>query len=232
MRSGGRRVTCLIARREKSQHRDLSFIFTCSVQTAFLPAPIHDHQSLRQSSNGWKKSTMWIRGTCIHSNTACGLLKTVTHIEMERISNFNFVFVFFYLSMVTGYARNPCLEGFRRTGWRPDHQHTIVLGWLSQTHWFSTVRSRGPKNNLGYTVFCSLRVPGGSFPCWFEWCRHRSVVSMTLWLRWDKFTRTTESCGGKGTAEPLSHRETALTLVLTGFYFFSGHITLRMVLIY
>ena len=48
----------------------------------------------------------------------------------------------------------------------------------------------------------------------------------------DKFTRTTESCGGKGTPWPLSQGESAPTLALTGFYCFSGHITLRMVLIY
>ena len=44
-----------------------------------------------------------------------------------------------------------------------------------------------------------------------------------------KFTQTTESCGGKGTAWPLSQEESAPALALTGF---SGHITLRMVLIY
>ena len=48
----------------------------------------------------------------------------------------------------------------------------------------------------------------------------------------DKYTRTTESCGGKGTAGPLSQEESAPTLALTGFYCFSGHITLRMILIY
>ena len=48
----------------------------------------------------------------------------------------------------------------------------------------------------------------------------------------DKHTRTTESYGGKGTARPLSQEESAQTLGLTGFYCFSGHITLRMVLIY
>ena len=48
----------------------------------------------------------------------------------------------------------------------------------------------------------------------------------------DKFTRTTESCGGKGRAQPLSQEESTLTLALTGFYCFSGHITLRMILIY
>ena len=47
-----------------------------------------------------------------------------------------------------------------------------------------------------------------------------------------KFPRTTESCGGKGTAHPLSQEESTSTLVLTGFYSFSGHITLRMILIY
>ena len=53
-----------------------------------------------------------------------------------------------------------------------------------------------------------------------------------LWLRRDKFSWTTESCGGKGMAQPLSQEERVLTLALTGFYCFSGHITLRMVLIY
>ena len=48
----------------------------------------------------------------------------------------------------------------------------------------------------------------------------------------DKFTRTTESSGGKGTAQPLSQEESSGTLALTGLYCFSGHITLRMVLIY
>ena len=33
-------------------------------------------------------------------------------------------------------------------------------------------------------------------------------------------------------AWPLSQEDSALTLALTGFYCFSGHITLRMVLIY
>ena len=53
-----------------------------------------------------------------------------------------------------------------------------------------------------------------------------------LRLRRDKFTRTTESCGGKGMAGPLSQGESTRTLALTGFYCFSGHITLRMVLIH
>ena len=48
----------------------------------------------------------------------------------------------------------------------------------------------------------------------------------------DKFTQTTESCGGKGMVQPLSQEESPLTLTLTGFYCFSGHITLRMILIY
>ena len=48
----------------------------------------------------------------------------------------------------------------------------------------------------------------------------------------DKYTQTTESCGGKGTAQPLSQEESALTLSLKGFYCFSAHITLRLILIY
>ena len=48
----------------------------------------------------------------------------------------------------------------------------------------------------------------------------------------EEFTWTTESCGGKGMAWPLSQEESASTLAWTGFYCFSGHITLKMVLIY
>ena len=33
----------------------------------------------------------------------------------------------------------------------------------------------------------------------------------------DEYTRTTDSCGGKGTELPLSQEESALTLALTGF---------------
>ena len=36
----------------------------------------------------------------------------------------------------------------------------------------------------------------------------------------DKYTRTTESCGGKGTAHPLSQEESSSTLALTGFFAF------------
>ena len=61
---------------------------------------------------------------------------------------------------------------------------------------------------------------------------HLQSVSPALWLRPDKFTQTTESCGEKGTARPFSQEESAPNPALSGFYCFSGHITLRMVLIY
>ena len=48
----------------------------------------------------------------------------------------------------------------------------------------------------------------------------------------EKFTRTTEFCGGKGTVRPLSQEESTPTLAVTGFHRFSGHTTWRMVLIY
>ena len=44
-----------------------------------------------------------------------------------------------------------------------------------------------------------------------------SVVNGT-----NKFARTTESCGGKGTARPLSQGESTSSLVLTGFYWLSN----------
>ena len=52
---------------------------------------------------------------------------------------------------------------------------------------------------------------------------------------WRQYTNThglQKSCGEKGMAQLLSQGKSAPTLALTGFYCFSGHITLRMVLIY
>ena len=62
---------------------------------------------------------------------------------------------------------------------------------------------------------------------WTPACSVHGVVAET-----DKFTQTTKSCGGKGTAQPLSQEESTWILALTGFYCFSGHISLRMILIY
>ena len=53
-----------------------------------------------------------------------------------------------------------------------------------------------------------------------------------LWLQWTNSHRLPESCGEKGMARPLFQEESAPTLAWTGFYCFSGHITLRMILIY
>ena len=58
-------------------------------------------------------------------------------------------------------------------------------------------------------------------------CRVHGVVAETRHIHVDY-----QSCGGKGTARPLSQEKSAPTPALTGFYCFSGHITLRMVLIY
>ena len=59
-----------------------------------------------------------------------------------------------------------------------------------------------------------------------------SQWNLCVLVAMDKFTWTTESCGEKGTAWPLSQEESASTLALTGFYCFSGHSTLSMVFIY
>ena len=69
---------------------------------------------------------------------------------------------------------------------------------------------------------------GGVFSPRLMWILARGI--RVLWLRRDKFTWTTKSYGGKGTA--FSQEESAPTLALTGFYCFSGHIILRIVLIY
>ena len=52
-----------------------------------------------------------------------------------------------------------------------------------------------------------------------------------LWLQWTN-SHELPSPVEEGRAWPLSQGENIQTLALTGFYCFSGHITLRMVLIY
>ena len=50
-----------------------------------------------------------------------------------------------------------------------------------------------------------------------------TVSAEALWLRQDKFTRTTEFCGGKETAWSVSQGESTLTLALIGFYWLNLH---------
>ena len=59
-------------------------------------------------------------------------------------------------------------------------------------------------------------------------------MSAVLWMRQDKFTRTTEILWRKrdDTATLSVKERSGLSLAWTGFYCFSGHITLRIVLIY
>ena len=63
---------------------------------------------------------------------------------------------------------------------------------------------------LGRSECMSDADPGPRGPC---------VVAAT-----NKFTQTTESCGGKRMAWPLSQEKSTLILAWTGFYCFSGHI--------
>ena len=63
------------------------------------------------------------------------------------------------------------------------------------------------------------------------WCRSRPTGSCVV-AAIDNYTQATESCGGIGMAQPHSQEESTLTLAWTGFCCFSGHITLRMILIY
>ena len=58
-------------------------------------------------------------------------------------------------------------------------------------------------------------------------CRLWPAVSAVLWMRPDKVTQTTESCGEKGTARPLCQGESDTTLVLTGFYWLSNSVHQR-----
>ena len=59
-------------------------------------------------------------------------------------------------------------------------------------------------------------------------------MSAALWMRQDKFTWTTEILWRKrdDTATLSVKERSDLSLAWTGFYCFSGYITLRMVLIY
>ena len=52
-----------------------------------------------------------------------------------------------------------------------------------------------------------------------------------LWLQYTNTHGLQKSCGGKGTAWPLS-QDSALTLALTGFYCFSRPLTSKTVLLY
>ena len=54
------------------------------------------------------------------------------------------------------------------------------------------------------------------------WCRQQPSVCEALWLRWDKFTWTTESCGGKGTAQPFSQEKSTWPLPWQAFIAFLG----------
>ena len=56
---------------------------------------------------------------------------------------------------------------------------------------------------------------------------------LLLWWQYANTHGLQKSCGGKGAAWPLSKSERGpLTPAWTGFYCFSGHITLRAILIY
>ena len=66
------------------------------------------------------------------------------------------------------------------------------------------------------------------------WCWHWPTVSTVLWMRWDKFTWTTEILWRKrDDTATLAVKERAGPLpCLDRLYCFSGHIASRMVLIY
>ena len=55
---------------------------------------------------------------------------------------------------------------------------------------------------------------------------------LLLWPQYTHTHRLQKSCGGKGTAWPLSQEESAPTLALTGFHCFSRPFTSKMVLLY
>ena len=86
------------------------------------------------------------------------------------------------------------------------------------------------QNNLSLFSPNSLHKRALAAPGWGTLMQIPAHGIHVLWLRRDKFTQTTKSCGEKGTAWPLPQEESISTLAVTGFYCFSGHITLRMIL--
>ena len=55
---------------------------------------------------------------------------------------------------------------------------------------------------------------------------------LLLWLQYTHTHGLQKSCGGKGTARPLSQEERSPTLALTGLYCFSRPLTSKTVLLY
>ena len=80
--------------------------------------------------------------------------------------------------------------------------------------------------------FFPLSSPHG--PTGSEGCGFNGQIHMDYWVLWRKRDGTATLPRGEclRVPQPLSQEESAPTLALTGFYCFSGHITLRMVLIY
>ena len=57
--------------------------------------------------------------------------------------------------------------------------------------------------------------------CYMSWRGSRPAGSCVV-AAIDKYTQTTESCGGKGMTRPLSQEESILTLAWTAFIAFLG----------
>ena len=99
------------------------------------------------------------------------------------------------------------------------HDFWLFLSDLLHLVWYS----QDPSMLLQMTIFHLFLWLGDVDPSSQGPC----VVTMM-----NKFTGTTEVLWRKRMAWPLSAWERAATLAWTGFYCFSGHITLRMILIY
>ena len=76
-----------------------------------------------------------------------------------------------------------------------------------------------------------MRTPACSVHSIMAETRQIHTDYQVLWRKRDS-TATLSKGEYLGAPQPLSQGECAPTLALTGFYCFSGHITLRMVLIY
>ena len=104
-----------------------------------------------------------------------------------------------------------------------DHTPTLEL-LLLHLYLPSHSQCKFFQNNLSLFSPNSLHKRALAAPGWGTLMQIPAHGIHVLWLRRDKFTQTTTSCGGKRTARPLSQEENTSTLALTGYYFWTHYI--------
>ena len=117
----------------------------------------------------------------------------------------------------------PAIGRVLHVRWLRVGSHLGPWGWLGQSHPALKASRTSPSGlsscgsvsdlyswtllrGVGYCMGCSSHGPSGCVAHMggLTWWGHQQAGSVVLWLRPDKLTQTTESCGGKGMARPLS----------------------------